>query len=84
MHTLKSLFEHMQQVSGKVRSTKTHNRAEGDQIVEDLQYMWINSSPALMKACEEAERERIENGGNIRKRKFSVAFLDEIGDDFEN
>ena len=67
-------FEHFQQVSGLRRRTKTHNKSEGAQISDDLQYSWIAGSPKLQKACQDAEERRMKLGAPIRKRRFSTTF----------
>ena len=66
------LFEHLQQVSRKIRESKSHSKCAGAHICDDLQYAWISSSPLLLKAWQDAEVRRASISKSIKKRKFTT------------
>ena len=63
-------FEHFQHTSSNFRQKRAQNKCGGGQILDDLQYSWMYSSPLLRKACADVEKRRSVLSRTIRKHKF--------------
>jgi len=63
-------MEHMQQVSKRLRQQHAPNKSLGAQIVDDLQYNAVLSSPTAKSLRREAEELCVESIRPLKKRRF--------------
>jgi len=63
-------MEHMQQVSGRLRKLHSPNKCLGGQIIDDMQYNAVLSSPHTRLLRKNAEKRCLENGRPIKKLRF--------------
>jgi len=63
-------MEHMQQISKRVRNLHSPNKSLGAQIVDDLQYTAVLSSPRTKKLRRIAENICVENGRPLKKLRY--------------
>jgi len=63
-------FELLQQSSKRIRKNHSPNKSLGAQIVDDLQYSGVSSSPKVINLRRSAEQHCIDNGRPIKKPRF--------------
>jgi len=65
-------FEHMQRESKRLRNQHSNNKNLGIQIVDDLQYSAVSTSPKSIYLRRNAELRCMENGSVLKKPRFSI------------
>lgn len=64
-------FEHFQQTGNFLRLRHSNNVPNGAQICSTLQYDWLRTFSEVTVLQAEEEELGIQNGSNLRKRRFS-------------